>query len=214
MNLQVLIMKEIINQNKYYYLTVLVFVVFGGILLFLFTKGEVTLWVNAHYSTLFDDSFLTFDKIGTVWFCAVLLVMLALVKGWRIALQALLCFLAVLLVTQFMKHILFPGALRPTLYFEDAAHLRLVNGVTQLRTETFPSGHTSSAFAMFTYLALILPYKRFHVIFVVIAALVGYGRIYLSQHFITDVYAGMIIGVTVTTVVYLLTYKRSFFTKI
>jgi membrane-associated phospholipid phosphatase len=66
---------------------------------------------------------------------------------------------------------------------------------------------------MFTFLALVMPYKRLHFIFAVIAGLVGYGRIYLSQHFITDVYTGMIIGVIVTTVIYRLTYEKSFFTK-
>ena len=34
------------------------------------------------------------------------------------------------------------------------------------------------------------------------AILVGYSRIYLSQHFFEDVYAGSIIGVVITIIVY------------
>ena len=100
-----------------------------------------------------------------------------------------------------MKHILFQGALRPILYFPDST-LRLIDGVVQLTTESFPSGHTSASFSIATFFALYKSEWKWNFVFAFFALIVGYGRIYLSQHFITDVYVGMIIGVLITTLVY------------
>ena len=46
-------------------------------------------------------------------------------------------------------------------------------------------------------------------VFFLIALLVGYSRVYLSQHFFEDVYVGSIIGVSVTLVVYYLLSKMN-----
>ncbi len=194
-------------KNSCYYSTVLLFIIVGAFVLFSFSKDEVTLWINAHYATFWDQFFLTIDQMGTLWFCIVSLAFLWIKKGWKTALQALICFVVVMLITQFTKHLLFPGTLRPVLHFEDIANLRLINGVEQLKTESFPSGHTSSAFAIFTFFALTFSHKRWHFLFAFAALSVGYARMYLSQHFVTDVYTGMIIGVAGTTIIYWLMQK-------
>ena len=195
-------MRNIIRQNMYYFFSFFLLVITGGIILATTSKEEITLWVNAHYSDLLDKIILIIDKIGTLWFSLFTLIMLWTLKGKKVLLNASICFTSVMLITMFTKYILFPGTLRPTLHFEDATVLRLLEGVIQLKTESFPSGHTSSAFAIFTFLSLILPKKHWHILFALIAASVGYARVYLSQHFITDVYTGMIIGVIVTTIIY------------
>jgi membrane-associated phospholipid phosphatase len=60
---------------------------------------------------------------------------------------------------------------------------------------SFPSGHTSTAFTTALLLSFIVR-KRFAVFFFpVIAFLVGYSRVYLAQHFVTDVLAGSVIGI-------------------
>jgi undecaprenyl-diphosphatase len=193
--------KNFLLRNKYYYSTILVFIIVGGIVLILNTKAEVTLWVvNEHWSHLFDNYVLDVNAIGSTFFSVAAVAFLWIEKGWRVALKAALCFIAVMLVTQFGKHVLFPGTLRPTLYFEEGT-LRLI-GVKQLATESFPSGHTSASFALATFFSLFFKNKRGHWLFALLAFAVSYGRIYMSQHFITDVYAGMLIGVGITTLVY------------
>lgn len=200
-------MKNFFRQNLYYFIAVLILLVFGGVILLLFHKETVTLWVNQHYSRFVDILILCVDKVGTIWFNLLVVAGLWLWKGWKTAIQGATCFLITTAVVQFFKHIIFPGELRPTLHFEGKAVLRLVEGVTQLSTESFPSGHTAAAFAVAGVLAFNIKCKPLQWLFVLLAAIVGYGRIYLSQHFINDVYAGMIIGVVVTTVVYLLMDK-------
>jgi len=194
-------MKKLLTTNKYFYGAILLLVLSESILLIFTTKAEVTLWVNAHWSVVLDKLFLLVNNIGTYFFSTATVIALWIWKGWRIALKASVCFLSVMAVTQFGKHILFPGALRPTLYFESGT-LRLIPDVKQLATETFPSGHTSAAFALATFFALYLPRKQWHWILALLALTTGYARIYLSQHFITDVYAGMLIGVILTTLIY------------
>jgi len=200
-------MKDLFLKNKYYYSVIILFVIVEGIILYLITKDQFTLWVNTRWTLFLDKFFLIINNIGAVFFSVTTVILLWLLKGWRIALKAAICFFSVMLVTQFAKHLLFPGVPRPTLYFEENT-LRLIEGVKQLSTESFPSGHTSAAFSLSTFFALFLPKKKWHWLLAVSALLVGYGHIYLSQHFITDVYAGMIVGVVVTSLVYFL-YPKS-----
>ena len=77
--------------------------------------------------------------------------------------------------------------------------MRLSNG--------FPSGHTSAAFAMMLCIALIVKDKTLSAIFCIVAILIGYSRIYLSQHFAEDVLLGSVIGVISALALYPLYQK-------
>ncbi len=199
--------RKLLFENKWYFAVFFLLGIIGGSLLLCCTKEEITLWVNVHYNRSLDWFFLCVNEMGRVWFSGCVLFGVWIWKGWRTALRGFLCLFTVAIVIQFLKHIIFPGTLRPTLYFEGKETLRLLEGVIQLQTESFPSGHTGGAFAIVTFLALILPGKRYHGLLALLAASVGYARLYLSQHFITDIYAGMTIGVVVTTLVYLASRK-------
>lgn len=65
---------------------------------------------------------------------------------------------------------------------------------TQTGRYSFPSGHTSSVFAMAT--SLSLTYRKWYVAVpsYLYAGLVGYSRMRLGVHFPTDILAGMLIG--------------------
>ncbi len=87
---------------------------------------------------------------------------------------------------------------RPLLYFQEKFSditLPLVEGVRMYKVHSFPSGHTITAFALFFGLALIVTNKWLKLLFFVMAALVGYSRVYLSQHFAVDILAGSAIGI-------------------
>lgn len=73
---------------------------------------------------------------------------------------------------------------------------------------SFPSGHTMSAFAIYSFLILILPSKK-RIIFplLLIALGVALSRVYLVQHFFVDVYAGGLIGIFVAVFFYWLQEK-------
>ena len=84
---------------------------------------------------------------------------------------------------------------------------------------SFPSGHTTSFFALAFAVCILLtksdrlskyPKETSYVIQVLLffaAALGGYSRIYLSQHFTADVFGGMIVGCLITIVCYVVFYR-------
>ncbi len=195
-------MTAFLIRNIYYYGSILIFMLVGGIILFLYNKADVAIWINTHYNSFLDKCFLCVNYGGTLVFSLLTALIVGFFKGWKTSLKAIACFASAALVVLIVKYFIFPGALRPTLYFEGKYVLRLIEGVVQLETESFPSGHTAAAFSVATFLALLLPKKQWHWLLALAAGSVGYARLYLSQHFITDVYTGMIIGVGITTLVY------------
>jgi membrane-associated phospholipid phosphatase len=67
--------------------------------------------------------------------------------------------------------------------------------VTTPTSHSFPSGHTATAFATATVIALLHPRLRWPAF--ALAALVGLSRVYLGVHFLFDVLAGAALGIAV-----------------
>ena len=96
---------------------------------------------------------------------------------------------------------------RPVHYFQDKPvfnDLQKVDGVV-LHTgfSSFPSGHTMSAFAVFSLLAFFASNsKRQIFLFFSLAILVAASRVYLIQHFVEDVWMGSLIGVMLAYLIF------------
>jgi membrane-associated phospholipid phosphatase len=88
---------------------------------------------------------------------------------------------------------------RPYLYFRaEVSKMHLVKGVAMLSYHSFPSGHTVTAFSACITLAYFIKGKYQQVLLLLLAILIGYSRMYLSEHFFEDVTGGSAIGVFVT----------------
>ena len=59
---------------------------------------------------------------------------------------------------------------------------------------SFPSGHTTAAFALAATIAFLTPNPFISTVFVVLAAIVAMSRVYLGVHYPSDVTAGALIG--------------------
>ncbi|MBI5219069.1 MAG: phosphatase PAP2 family protein [Bacteroidia bacterium] len=107
-------------------------------------------------------------------------------------------------VVQILKNYVFADELRPHAYFDwvKPYKLHFVDGVDINGFNSFPSGHTMSAFCIFFGLALIIKNKWLKFLFLIIAVLTGYSRVYLSEHFLIDIVAGSFIGVFFTLIIY------------
>lgn len=68
-------------------------------------------------------------------------------------------------------------------------------------SQSFPSGHTTSAFAFATTCALFFP--NWTIVALILASLAGISRIYLGVHYPLDVLFGGAIGILTSVIVYI-----------
>ncbi|MDX6490161.1 MAG: hypothetical protein QOD43_406 [Gaiellaceae bacterium] len=85
------------------------------------------------------------------------------------------------------------GRERPPLVYPEPKPL-----VSVPNSGAFPSGHTSAAFACATVLAWASP--RLRIPLFVLAAAIGWSRVYVGVHWPLDVLGGAVLGVVVSTV--------------
>ena len=109
---------------------------------------------------------------------------------------------------QFLKRAVFFSIDRPVEFFKGNFDLYLVEGVKIYNKFSFPSGHAATTFGFFICIAFIAQNKLIKFLCLFLACLVGYSRIYLSQHFLIDVYFGSIIGVVGSIIFYNIIYLR------
>jgi len=178
-----------------------VFLGIGAAILLAFTKDESFFLVNTHYSAFGDIFFKLVTHIGDGLLFGLIIIVLAF-YSYRKALLGLIIFLASGLIAQVLKLTLFDDVMRPVGYFAKNVDIHFVEGVTRHVKNSFPSGHSTSAFALALFLALAFQLRKSGWLLAVVAILVGYSRVYLAVHFPVDVYFGSIIGVVTALFVY------------
>jgi undecaprenyl-diphosphatase len=83
---------------------------------------------------------------------------------------------------------------RPLFFLEMAS--KLSKGPEEILDPSFPSAHAGFSFMMATLLAHWFP--RYRILFFIVAAFIGWTRIYLGVHYPTDVIAGALLGYACT----------------
>ncbi len=185
------------------------FLLIGAALLFLYGKSAVHLWVNRYHSPLFDEFFKLVTQLAEGGFIALVIVSLLWFRSAKSAALVFFANITAAAVTQLLKRFVFADALRPKAFFQGVADLYFVPGVEVHSAYSFPSGHTTAAFATFFSLALLSRKKYMKLLFLLIALVIGFSRMYLSQHFFSDVYAGSIIGVTAAVLWYVFFVEKT-----
>ena len=194
-------MKAILKSNLSFLFPYLIFLLIGAILIVINSKADTHLEFNSYHSSFFDIFFRYVTNLGD-GVTAVLIVIILLVVKFKYAVIVGLANIISTGITQTLKHTLFSDVVRPKKFFEGIHDLYFVPGVDNYLYNSFPSGHSTCAFSLYFSLALIIENKRYKLLLFVLAFLVGYSRIYLSQHFLEDVYAGSIIGVVTSFIVF------------
>ncbi len=194
---------------KKYYLFLLVYAIFlllGAGLLILLSKPDMHILMNAYHNYFFDMLFAWITHFGnglaalSIFF---VILLFNIRKAFLFGFANLLAGLSV----QFLKKVLFPSAMRPVKFFDGKYDLYLIEGVQNHLMESFPSGHTATAFATFLILSGFTKKTTLKVMFFVFAMLTAYSRVYLSQHFFEDIYVGSLMGVVLSLIVaYIFTF--------
>lgn len=146
----------------------------------------------------FDTIFLGITKLGEeITFIAVMVVILWCFDK-RFGLLMGLNFLAAALTVNILKNVI----KRPRPFIDDSS----LSIGEKTHGYSFPSGHTQSATSIFSIMAIrfgILK-KRiwFCLLMFLIIILVGISRMYLGQHYLTDVLTGFVIGLIISAAAY------------
>ena len=206
---------EIIKKHRAYFALYFPVIILVGYVVFAYSKASIHIYINQFHSPFFDWFFKYLTYLGDGWtvaFVAVFyLLFVSIRQGFLIGFSTLFASA----ITQIFKHFIFGGTLRPGSYFRDIEPyaLHLVKGVDLHIAYSLPSGHTTAAFALTVSIAFIYNTRKMDTAMFILGALIGWSRVYLSQHFLEDVFMGSIVGILGTIVIYSLLYSEKMLTK-
>ena len=168
--------------NKYYFMDFI-----------LLNKTDGFYLLNTYHTNFLTTIFTRFTYFGDGLFCLATGILLFAFNKRFVSLMVLSSYAISGITVQVLKYFIIEP--RPAVYLKDSSYQYFIEDVTLHNLHAFPSGHTASAFALAAVLSFAAKSKTYSILFLVAAILVGYSRIYLAQHFLTDVLAGAIIGV-------------------
>jgi membrane-associated phospholipid phosphatase len=164
---------------------------------FLFTlaMGHVELhmainrWVNPTLNGIFAYGTHLADGLVPT---AIALVFLFL--RWRWFLMMAVSVTGSSIFIQLLKHLVFAWVDRPFLLVGQLPGFNQVPGVELYLHNSFPSGHSTCAFSMCMALAVIIGRPKGAAAWALLAGLLAFSRVYLSQHFVEDAVTGAALG--------------------
>ncbi len=145
---------------------------------------------NFHFRWL-DTIMLPITYCGDGTVLAIVTLGLWKLRGWRKFLWLVLILISAGILVQTIKYF-FPSP-RPVAVFSDIHILGPV-----LRARSFPSGHTTSTFALVSFLSGEFP--QLGTLIWVMAILIGFSRVYVGAHFPADVICGAGLGYLVAKI--------------
>lgn len=190
---------SVINENKLFFILYACFFFFCFPFILFFPREHFLILLNSVNNSFFDNFFKYSTFLGDGLFILIIIFLMAFLRI-RFAFLTAISYIISGLIVQIIKHIV--RSPRPLSYLSDTVNFHFVSGIEIYYHNSFPSGHSATAFAFFLLLALISKNKKLSVIYFVLAMLVGLSRIYLLQHFLIDVWAGSFIGVVTTLLFY------------
>ena len=185
-----------------------------GIALLIIPKAELHLALCQPHTTGLDTIVPIITNLvdWLPYLCVILLLFYR--AGWATFLASNLLLSTV--IVQPIKHIV--CAPRPLTWFAENmpdVTLPLVEGVRMNHWLSFPSGHTTTFFVLFYSLSIILCAENvtgkmiLSFLCFLCASFGAYTRIYLSQHFALDVFAGILIALFSTLSLYFFLVKKT-----
>lgn len=183
-----------IKLRPLYFITAFILLIVMLIASFCFHKQDSFQFLNHFHNPRLDAFFIAFTWFGDGVGSIAAVIILASLNQRKQAVTVLIAYITSGLVSQIIKHLL--NHPRPKLFFEESGiHFHFIQSITIYKEGSFPSGHSASAFALATVIALFYSDKRIGMAALLLAALEAYSRIYLGQHFLEDVAAGSFTGI-------------------
>ena len=172
----------------------LVFAMISALFAILYGKHASFIFLHNQYNSALDHFFWTVTFLGN-GFALIPIILICFLFRKDFLLPLLIGILICIIVTQFLKQVVYPEELRPAGLEIQHINVRRVLGLELNKTSSFPSGHTSQAFTLALLLVCLFKNRVWCFILPFIAFLVGYSRVYLGQHYVIDVCAGILVGI-------------------
>jgi membrane-associated phospholipid phosphatase len=192
-------MRPQIDLNyKNFRIAIVISVVVAAVILslsFYLGKNEFFLLLNNDYGKASDYFFKYLTNLGDGLLWILWLAGIFVTKRKRLLPLIISAFILTTIFTQFFKYVILPDEARPSKAITDISKIHFIEGVHLHSINSFPSGHTATAFTFVLLMALTVRRKGVMLLAIIVALLVGYSRIYLAQHFPLDVGAGILIAV-------------------
>jgi len=200
-------MVSILTRQRLFFGLFAAWALLGGLIVLSTDQDDLHLTFNAFNAAGKDTLFVYGDHLGDGRLAYGLAIALCFVR-FRWGASVFVACLMAGLASQFLKQSVFGPVPRPAAFFGEPTPLYLVPGVEMNHYYTFPSGHTAIAFALATSLALLTPWKSLRAALFFLALLAAYSRVYLSQHFFEDIYAGSFVGAIAALIAHWLIVAR------
>ena len=197
-------MKQLLKNNWLFYSSYLVVIIITAMYLLAYDKITLHQKINSVVGNPIADNFFKyFTNVGD-GLLAILIGIVLLFFNIRNGMYVLASHFISGSISSVCKNYLF-NYTRPFFtfdYYHREIKIKYIEGVDYIGQFSFPSGHATTAFTVFTCLALMTSNKLLKIIFLLIASMAAYSRIYISQHWLIDIFAGSIIGITIATAMY------------
>lgn len=189
------------ESKRWFYLPAIAYIILGLVLHFDFGKGNFVIYFHETVkSELNHQIFQYFTWYGE----GLVLIIIAIILGLKKLHNGLSMLMAFALsggIAQLIKNIF--GWTRPVHSNEAIQKLAAHVDWKVHALNSFPSGHTTTAFTISTLLILLFPFtKKQQLAFAFLAVFTGLSRVYLLQHFLIDTVAGASLGILSGTTIY------------
>ena len=196
---------RLISQNYIFFVVYKLLLLIVMIFIFNTTQEELHIYCNQFHTAFFDIFFKNITHLGD-GIITPLTALVLIFFSFRKSFIFLAGNLSATGFAQILKNFLFEDQARPFKFFYYSSDYKpyYVPGIELPHSFSFPSGHSTSAFASFLFFAFISKNNYLKLFFLLCAVITAYSRVYLSFHFVEDITAGSIIGVFFMTIFYII----------
>ncbi|MET3978893.1 membrane-associated phospholipid phosphatase [Mucilaginibacter sp. UYP25] len=188
--------KDVLHRIRYLFIPYIVVLCACLVIKLLFSRSQIFFAVNGIHTDFLDsiEPYITYIGDG---FVVIIISLLLALWNYRVSFLVLTSYAVTALTAQVLKFSF--DMPRPRIYFEDQLEkIHFVKGLYVLAVHSFPSGHTVTAFSAAVVITYLSKNKTWGLLLFFVAVMVGYSRMYLSQHFFEDVTVGSMVGVFIT----------------